>query len=194
MKLKKYLIFALLAIVVLAVIILFANSGSFNMYWAIAWFTVVTTLIYCICKNSIYFWNVAGVAIISGVVYVYAIGWLMIYTCPKVTFVKRDKERVERFYLPTSRTLGHNMISLKGDKSYIMNQTGETLYFSRIAYGDKTPVNKRLIELKNNNVICTKSLGEDYYLWWFMDPRDKIRVSKDVKGKYVVYIDFQPYE
>jgi len=81
-------------------------------------------------------------------------------------------------------------VILQGGHNYIMNETGKTLYVTKIAYGNREQVTDIIPAIRNNEV------GDiiDYEsIRWFVNPMDKIRVAKGTESLTITYVDFQTY-
>lgn len=189
-KLKIYLVIATAILIIAFVFILWINKWAFNLIFAISAITIISTLILLICLKKPSF-SIAFLGLFIGaIIYCYALGFLVKDTCPYVTIINKDCSRTERFYLPVNDRLGNNQLYITGGCSYILNNTGKTVYLTKISYGNNKQERNNVSQIKNGDALSRSDIES---IRWFSKPREKIFVSKGTEGKIVTYIDFQSY-
>lgn len=189
-KLKLILLLSGVIIAILSIILLCVNNWSFNVYVAIGFASFLTTILILLCAKDQSFSLAFCSLFFSCTVYVYAIGYFAKLSCANVISVKADKTRTERYYIPSSTTTGKNHIQLQRGHSYILNNSQKSLYLTKIAYGEEKSLDNNISIINNGEA---KDVTNEKNIFWFVSPREKIKVIQGTKGEYVTYVNFQAY-
>ena len=190
-KLKNHLGITALVLAISYIIILWQHQWSFNLFFANSVVTVLSTLILLICIKKPSLTKAFLGLCIGAIIYSYGLTLLVKNTCHHVTIVNKDRSRTERFYLPINDYFGKNRLPVVGGHSYILNNTGKTLYLTKVTYGNYATEENNKSQLKNGEAVPRKNLGQ---IRWFYEQEEKKNIKKRTKQKTVTFISFRSIE
>ena len=195
-KIKIVLGIILLAIIILSVILLWVNNWSYNFFVALTIIAILLEILFLLCLNKPNLSMAIVGMIVSGLFSLLIIGNILNAISTSVCYVYSSQSKSIRLFIPVGQELeGNRHIRLQVREKYVYNCTGRTLYFTTIkyekkSYGGKNQSYNNVSSLKSGNV---KNLRGYETLYWFVNPREKIKVARGIDRQKITYVDFCPY-